>query len=99
MRPPFLVRGLPIVVLAACGQQSPPPSKPLTVFAAASTQDVLRETGRRFEVQTGVKVAFSFDASSNLARAWLVLTICINEMGPSCMRAPPEAVTTSSGTR
>lgn len=43
-------------------------SKPLTVFAAASTTDVLQEIGKRFEAQSGVKVTFSFDSSSNLTR-------------------------------
>ena len=43
-------------------------SMQLTVFAAASATDVMREAGRRFEVSTGAKVVFSFDSSSNLAR-------------------------------
>ena len=42
--------------------------KTLTVFAAASTTDVLREAGRRYEAATGTKVTFSFDSSSNLAK-------------------------------
>jgi len=58
----------------ACNRQTPsngalnPDAKHLTVFAAASTIDVMQEAGRRFEASTGTKVAFSFDSSSNLAR-------------------------------
>lgn len=40
----------------------------ITVFAAASTTDVMREAGRRYEAATGTNVVFSFDSSSNLAR-------------------------------
>lgn len=40
----------------------------ITVFAAASTTDVLQEAGRRFKAATRTEVTFSFDASSNLAR-------------------------------
>jgi molybdate transport system substrate-binding protein len=45
-------------------------SKPQTVaiFAAASTQDVLKQIGRDFETQTGTQVLGSFAASSTLAR-------------------------------
>ena len=38
------------------------------VFAAASSTDAMREAGKRFEAQTEIKVAFSFDSSSNLAK-------------------------------
>ena len=31
--------------------------------------------------------------------AWLVLASCISDTQPSCMRAPPEAEMTSSGSR
>ncbi len=59
--------------LAACERQGPPaPAAPeqdrLIVFAAASTTDVMREAGRRFQAATGSDVTFSFDASSGLAR-------------------------------
>ena len=45
-------------------------SKPqaVTVFAAASTQDVLKQIGRDFEAQTGTPVTYNFAASSTLAR-------------------------------
>ena len=36
-------------------------------------------------------------ASSKRASAWLVLAICIRDIGPSCIRAPPDAVAMSSG--
>ncbi len=70
MRNPILAATLLFLALAAgCERrQQPPLPAPLTVFAAASTQDVLREAGRRFEARSGVKPVFSFDASSNLAR-------------------------------
>lgn len=42
--------------------------KPLTVLAAASTTDVMRQAGARFEKATGYKVAFSFGSSASLAR-------------------------------
>ena len=38
-------------------------------------------------------------ASSRRASAADVLAICISEIAPSCMRAPPEAVMISSGSR
>jgi len=55
------------VCLVACARPKPETSS-ITVFAAASTIDVLREAGRRFEKATGIEVVFSFDSSSNLAR-------------------------------
>ena len=54
-----------IAALAGCEHATP---KQITVFAAASTTDVMGEAGRRFEAETGMKIAFSFDASSNLAK-------------------------------
>jgi molybdate transport system substrate-binding protein len=74
MRPRRLAAAISTVaLLAACGRAQPPAAPapapaPLTVFAAASTRDVLQEAGRRFEARKGVRVVFSFDASSNLAR-------------------------------
>ncbi len=40
----------------------------LTVFAAASLTDSLKEIGADYEKQTGQKVVFNFEASSTLAR-------------------------------
>jgi molybdate transport system substrate-binding protein len=40
----------------------------LTVFAAASLTDSLKEIGANYEKQTGQKVDFNFEASSTLAR-------------------------------
>lgn len=40
----------------------------VTVFAAASLSDALKEIGAAYEKETGVKVAFNFGASSLLAR-------------------------------
>ncbi len=42
---------------------------------------------------------YSTPSSARRAIAWLVLTICISDTQPSCMRAPPEAEITSSGVR
>ena len=63
-------------LLVACErpkQVAPPSAKsspptPVTVFAAASTTDVLTEAAKRFEALHGVKVVLSVDASSNLAK-------------------------------
>ena len=38
-------------------------------------------------------------AWSSWPSAWLVLAICISAMMPSCIRAPPDAVTRISGVR
>lgn len=43
-------------------------SAEISVFAAASLTDALRELGTGFETQTGAKVVFNFAASSLLAR-------------------------------
>ncbi len=43
-------------------------TKPVTVFAAASLTDVLNAIGKSYEVKTGNHLAFSFAASSTLAR-------------------------------
>ena len=47
---------------------APAQSKPVTVFAAASLADVLNAIGKSYEAETGNRVAFSFAASSTLAR-------------------------------
>ncbi len=59
---------------AACERQpsskapEPSASRGLTVFAAASTTDVMTEAGKRYQASTGIRVVFSFDSSSSLAR-------------------------------
>ncbi|MFO0874157.1 MAG: molybdate ABC transporter substrate-binding protein [Phycisphaerales bacterium] len=53
---------------AAAPSATSAPSTPVTVFAAASTTDVLTEAAKRFEALHGVKVVLSVDASSNLAK-------------------------------
>ncbi|HEY3694536.1 substrate-binding domain-containing protein, partial [Phenylobacterium sp.] len=40
----------------------------ITVFAAASLTDALKEVGKAYEAKTGQHVVFSFAASSVLAR-------------------------------
>ncbi len=57
-----------LAALCAACSRAAPGSQPITIFAAASTTDVMRQAGRRFEDTTGIRVVFSFDSSSNLAR-------------------------------
>jgi molybdate transport system substrate-binding protein len=62
-----------LVAAAGCKQQpasmaARDTTSPITVFASASTTDVLREAGRLYETAKGMKVVFSFDSSSNLAK-------------------------------
>src|SRR6266542_3210275 len=81
-RPPITViaAGLAVSAVAGCGPSgssastSPSRSKPaalsgsITVFAAASLKEAFTAIGRRFEAaHPGVKVTFSFGASSGLA--------------------------------
>ncbi len=42
--------------------------KPLLVFTAASTTDAISEVGQAFKQKTGIKVTYSFAASSTLAK-------------------------------
>ena len=65
--------GLALLGLAGCDSKGLPPEaaapKPaITVFAAASTTDVLRAIAAKFEAATGTKVLCSFDSSSTLAK-------------------------------
>ncbi|MFO0829086.1 MAG: molybdate ABC transporter substrate-binding protein [Phycisphaerales bacterium] len=54
---------------AAPQANATPSGATVTVFAASSATDVLREAGHLYEVtHKGAKITFSFDASSNLAR-------------------------------
>ncbi len=62
---------LSVAILAAtgCGAEPPPAARPVvTVFAAASTIEVLGEAARRYEALRGARVVCSFDSSSSLAR-------------------------------
>ena len=56
-----------LLSLAVTGVQAAEPP-PVTVFAAASLTDALRQVGDEFTKETGVPVKFSFAASSTLAR-------------------------------
>lgn len=72
-RPQCLIPGtLAWLVLATgCGRAPAPDatsSRTITVFAAASTTDVIDAAAARFEASHGVKVECSFGASSTLAR-------------------------------
>ena len=58
-----------LLVLVACGRdQATGRSGQVIVFAAASSTEVIREAGKRFEAQKGIKVICSFDSSSSLAK-------------------------------
>lgn len=61
-----------IAALAVLGLLVPPAalaqSRPVTVFAASSLQNVLTEVGAAYRVKTGKEVRFSFAASSAIAR-------------------------------
>jgi len=61
-RIPFLIAVLVASVMSAAQAAQ------VTVFAAASLSDALKEIGVAYEKETGVKVAFNFGASSLLAR-------------------------------
>ncbi|HTU23093.1 MAG TPA: molybdate ABC transporter substrate-binding protein [Gemmataceae bacterium] len=54
------------ILLGLAGCSSKPPT--VAIFAAASTQDVIKQIARDFEVQGGTPVTCSFAASSTLAR-------------------------------
>ena len=56
------------LALAACGRSEDGTRVSITVFAAASTSDVIREAARRFEAETDTHVVVNADASSRLVR-------------------------------
>jgi len=56
------------ILLAGCGSGGTPKEQTLNVFAASSLTDAFTEIGNSFEAQhAGVKVAFKFGSSSDLA--------------------------------
>lgn len=57
------------VLAAACGRGGKPAAAPaeVTVFAAASLRESLRELGARFQRSTGTRVSFNFAGSNDLA--------------------------------
>jgi len=57
-----------VLVLTGCEKTDPQAPKPLTLFAAASTTDVMTKIARDFEAKTGIPVQCSFAGSSTLAR-------------------------------
>lgn len=59
---------LALIACARDDDSSPREAKTLTVFAAASTTNVIRNVARQFEQQTGIDMTLSFNASSTLAR-------------------------------
>ncbi len=62
------------MLFAACKEQSPAASRAassgasVTLFAAASTVDVMNQAAAMFKARTGVEVKCSFDSSSTLAK-------------------------------
>jgi molybdate transport system substrate-binding protein len=58
------VLGAVLVALAIAGCEAEEPD--LTVYAAASLSDAFEDLAGAYEAETGVSVAFSFDASSTL---------------------------------
>ena len=63
-----LARALGMIALGGIAQAASAAHAGLTVFAAASLADVLQEVGDSFTAGTKIPVAFSFAASSVLAR-------------------------------
>ncbi|MFL5244345.1 MAG: molybdate ABC transporter substrate-binding protein [Gemmataceae bacterium] len=61
----FLLLPLCFWLFAGCQGSK---AKPLVIFAAASTQEPLREIAQSFQTDTGIPVELSFEASSTLAR-------------------------------
>jgi molybdate transport system substrate-binding protein len=59
---------LAAALAASAGPVAAQPQRPVTVFAAASLQDVLTEAGKSWTARTGREVRFSFAASSAIAR-------------------------------
>ena len=59
-----------MIALVVCGSvmAAPANAADVTVFAAASLTDSLKEIGADFQKQTGCSVGFNFEASSVLAR-------------------------------
>lgn len=62
----LLTAGLASLLLAAAARASPPAE--VTVFAAASLTDALKEAASRYERLFGDRILFNFGASSTLAR-------------------------------
>ncbi len=62
------VAGTALLLAGAAAASPRAGADSLLVFAAASTGDALAEIGRAFTARTGLKVDFSFGASSDLGR-------------------------------
>lgn len=65
---PALLAAVALHAGACARGEAPRDARRLTVFAAASTTDVVQEAGRRFEARSGIEIVLSFDASSKLAK-------------------------------
>ena len=63
-----LARLLTVLILFLAIGHPAAAQAPVTVFAAASLQNVLEEAGKIYSAKTGKSVRFSFAASSAIAR-------------------------------
>ncbi|GDY31027.1 hypothetical protein GTS_26600 [Gandjariella thermophila] len=77
------------------------PAKPILAPGSATitSDSVANDAATPPKVGSVTRVTVSSPASSSAAMALLVLAICISDSAPSCIRAPPDAVTSSSGSR
>ncbi len=75
------------------------PAKPIRASGSAISTSVLvaKDAATPPYVGSVISVTVSSPASCTRAMAWLVFAICISDRQPSCIRAPPDAVTMSSG--
>ncbi len=77
------------------------PAKPSRAAGSAMMMShrVAKDAATPPKVGSVIRDRVRMPASSSSPSMLLVLAICMSEMTPSCMRAPPEAVTIRSGTR
>ena len=64
----ILLRSLAAAFLFAVAATGTLAEETVTVFAAASLQDALKDEAKAFTAKTGIAVKYSFDSSSTLAR-------------------------------
>lgn len=64
----FILIGLSVGALTACGPSAEPEEEPVLVFAAASLADVMAEAAAAWEAAGGGPVELSFAGSNDLAR-------------------------------
>jgi len=57
-----------LAAFAACNSESPPSSKPVTVFAAASLRELVTQVADTWSKKSGRAHAFQFESTATLAR-------------------------------